>query len=111
MKLARDCIPTQNLNPELAEIRSWLKFIRHLGRREREREIYFKSHISLWEHSSHFRLIGRGVPSVAIVSQLDVQIPLFGLPQGKSPGSHMKDQESNPLTSHTASGCTTRKGL
>jgi len=37
---------------------------------EREREIYFKSHISLWEHSSHFRLIGRGVPSVPVVSQL-----------------------------------------
>jgi len=35
-----------------------------------EREIYFKSHISLWEHSSHFRLIGRGVPSVSVVSQL-----------------------------------------
>jgi len=38
--------------------------------REREREIYFKSHISLWEHSSHIRLIGRGVPSVSVVSQL-----------------------------------------
>jgi len=38
--------------------------------REREREIYFMSHISLWEHSSHFRLIGRGVPSVSVVSQL-----------------------------------------
>jgi len=37
---------------------------------EREREIYFKSHISLWKHSSHFRLIGRGVPSVSVVSQL-----------------------------------------
>jgi len=37
---------------------------------EREREIYFKSHISLWEHSSHFRLIGRGIPSVSVVSQL-----------------------------------------
>jgi len=37
---------------------------------EREGEIYFKSHISLWEHSSHFRLIGRGVPSVSVVSQL-----------------------------------------
>jgi len=35
---------------------------------EREREIYFKSHFSLWEHSSHFRLIGRGVPSVLVVS-------------------------------------------
>jgi len=34
------------------------------------REIYFKSHISLWEHSSHLRLIGRGVPSVSVVSQL-----------------------------------------
>jgi len=37
---------------------------------EREREIHFKSHIFLWEHSSHFRLIGRGVPSVSVVSQL-----------------------------------------
>jgi len=37
---------------------------------KREREIYFKSHISLWEHSSHFRLIGRGVPGVSVVSQL-----------------------------------------
>jgi len=37
---------------------------------QREREIYFKSHISLWEHSSHFRLIGMGVPSVSVVSQL-----------------------------------------
>jgi len=36
----------------------------------RERGIYFKSHISWWEHSSHFRLIGRGVPSVSVVSQL-----------------------------------------
>jgi len=35
-----------------------------------EREIYFKSHISLWEHSSHFRLPGSGVPSVSVVSQL-----------------------------------------
>jgi len=36
----------------------------------KEREIYFKSHISWWEHSSNFRLIGRGVPSVPVVSQL-----------------------------------------
>jgi len=35
-----------------------------------KREIYFKSYISLWEHSSHFRLIGRDVPSVSVVSQL-----------------------------------------
>jgi len=37
---------------------------------EREREFYFKSHISLWGHSSHFRLIGRGVPNVSVVSWL-----------------------------------------
>jgi len=61
----------------------------------REREIYFKSHISLWEHSSHFRLIGRGVPSVSCFSA-NVQIPLFGLPQGKSLGPQVKDQELNP---------------
>jgi len=36
----------------------------------RERNIYFKSHTSGWEHSSHFRLIGRGVPSASVVSQL-----------------------------------------
>jgi len=35
-----------------------------------ERGIYVKSHISCWEHSSHCRLIGRGVPSVSVVSQL-----------------------------------------
>jgi len=38
---------------------------------DREREFYFtKSHISLWEYSSDFRLIGRGVPIVSVVSQL-----------------------------------------
>jgi len=37
---------------------------------QREREIDFKSHISLWEHSSHVRLIGRSVPSVFVVSRL-----------------------------------------
>jgi len=61
-----------------------------------EREIYFKSHISLWEHSSHFRLIGRGVPSVSVVSQLMYKFLCLGLPQGKSPGPHVKDQELNP---------------
>jgi len=57
-----------------------------------EREIYFKSHISLYEYSSHFRLIGRGVCSFSA----SVQSSLFGLPQGTSPGPHVKDQESNP---------------
>jgi len=38
--------------------------------RERETENSSSTHISLWEHSSHFRLIGRGVPSVSAVSQL-----------------------------------------
>jgi len=45
-------------------------FIMTYLRRAGEREIYFKSHLSLWEHSSHIRLIGRGVPSVSVVSQL-----------------------------------------
>jgi len=39
-----------------------------LPEREREREIYFESHISWWEHSSLFRLIGRGVPNVLFLS-------------------------------------------
>jgi len=45
--------------------------------REKEREsergrgrFTSSSHISLWEHSSHLRLIGRDVPSVSVVSQL-----------------------------------------
>jgi len=43
-----------------------------MGVREREREIYFKSHISWWEHSTMSLkwLIGRGVPSVSVDSQL-----------------------------------------
>jgi len=32
---------------------------------ERDRYLLLSTHISLWEHSSHFRLIGRGVPSVS----------------------------------------------
>jgi len=54
---------------ETMSIWDWLQKLK-FSCREREREIYFKSHISLWEHSSHFRLIGRGVPSVSVVSQL-----------------------------------------
>jgi len=56
--------PKVSRNPE--NLMKWALF----SNPEREREIYFKSHISLWEHSSHFRLIGRGVPSVSVVSQL-----------------------------------------
>jgi len=67
-----------------------------VGDRQAEREIYFKSHISWWEHSSHFRLIGRGVPQCVSCFSANVQIPLFGLPQGKSLGPHVKDQELNP---------------
>jgi len=64
--------------------------------RERERDIYYKKanpHISLWEHSSHFRLIGRGIPSVPLqicCFSASVLSPLSGLPEGKSPGPHMK---------------------
>jgi len=39
------------------------------------------THISLWEHSSHDRLIGRGVPGV--FSSSWSTISLFGLPQGE----------------------------
>jgi len=48
-----------------------IAFTYHQPLQLREREKFTsKSHISLWEHSSHFRLIGRGVPSVSVVSQL-----------------------------------------
>jgi len=61
-----------------------------LGRklRAREREnLLQSSHISLWEHSSHFMLIGRSVPSVSCFSA-SVQFSLFGLltlPQADMP--------------------------
>jgi len=51
------------------------------GGGEREREIYFKSHNSLWEHSSHFRLIGRGAPSVSVVSQLVYKFSIWPPPR------------------------------
>jgi len=73
-----------------------------------EREIYFKSHISLWEHSSHFRLIERGVPSVSVVSQL--MYKFLWPPPRKIPRSPCERPGVKPLTSHTASGRTTPKG-
>jgi len=48
-----------------------------------EREIYFKCHISWWEHSSHFRLIGRGVLSVSVVSQLVYEFLCLTSPKEK----------------------------
>jgi len=38
----------------------------------------------------------KGRPQRVCCFSANVQIPLFGLPQGKSPGPQMKDQESNP---------------
>jgi len=35
-------------------------------------------------------------PQRACCFSASVQFSLFGLPQGKSPGPHMRDQESNP---------------
>jgi len=32
--------------------------------RQRDRVLLQSTHISLWEHSSHYRLIGRGVPGI-----------------------------------------------
>jgi len=69
-----------------------------------QREIYFKSHISLWEHSSHFRLVGRGVPSVSVVSQL--MYKFLWPPPRKIPRSPCERPGVEPPTSHTASGCT-----
>jgi len=59
---------------------------------KRERERYFKSHMSWWEHSSHFRLIGRGVPSVSVVSQLVYNFLWMASPRG-NPQVPMRDFE------------------
>jgi len=40
-----------------------------LGQGERKRDLLQSTHISLWEHSSHARLIGRGIPGVSLVSR------------------------------------------
>jgi len=61
-----------------------LMFCLYIGRKERN--IYFKSNISLLVHSSHSSLIVRGVPGVSVVSQLVYNLLCFGLPQGKSTG-------------------------
>jgi len=54
----------------------------------RERESLSQStHISFWEHSSHFRLIGRGVPGGVFLFLVSVQYFLLGLPQGRNPRS------------------------
>jgi len=67
----------------------------------REREIYFKSHISWWEHSSHFRLIGRGVPSVSVVTQLVYKFLCLASskenPRSKSWLLGFKQQARHPL--------------
>jgi len=64
-------------------------------KRVRERDLPHSTHISLWEHSSHLRLIGRGVPSVSCFSA-SVKFPLFhdGLPQRKIPSIRGVNQDS-----------------
>jgi len=70
-----------------------------------EREIFTsKSHISLWEHSSHFRLIGRGVHSASYFFA-GVQFSLLWSPPGNIPRSPYERSGVKSPTSHTASGC------
>jgi len=69
----------------LAQFRHCLLFA-FARERERERELLQSAHISLWEHSSHNRLIGRGVPDVSFVSPW-CSISLFGLLRGEAPRS------------------------
>jgi len=66
----------------------------------REREIYFKSHISLWEHSSHCRLIGRGVPSVSIVSQLMYKFLCLASPKENPQVPMWKTRSRTPDLTH-----------
>jgi len=66
----------------------------------REREIYFKSHISLWEHSSHFRLIGRGVPSVSVVSQPVYKLLCLASPKGNPQVPMWKTRSRTPDLTH-----------
>jgi len=48
---------------------------------ERERDLLQVPHFVV-EHSSHFRLIGRGVPSVSVVSQLVYNFLWMASPRG-----------------------------
>jgi len=51
-----------------------------------EGDLLLCTHISFWEHSSHYRLFGRGAPGVSLFLA-SVRLSLFGLPQGKIPRS------------------------
>jgi len=59
----------------------------------RERVFTSNTHNSLWEHSSHFRLIGRGVPSVSVVSQLLYNFLCFASPR-ENPQVPMWDMQT-----------------
>jgi len=48
---------------------------------DRERDLLQVPHFFV-EHSSHFRLIGRGVPSVSVVSQLVYNFLWMASPRG-----------------------------
>jgi len=66
--------------------------------KRKERDILQSTHISLWEHSSHCKLIGRGVSCVSGVSQLVYHFFCLASPRGKisrspygRPGGSIKD--------------------
>jgi len=64
---------------------------------EGEGEIYSKSHISWWEHSSHFRPAGRGVHSVSVVSQPNRQ-KYTPLPVLTKPADRLHSVEHSTFT-------------
>jgi len=57
---------------------------------ERKRGLNQNTHISEWEHSSHFRLIGRGVPSVSFIPQLAYDSLCLSSPREQSPDPNMR---------------------
>jgi hypothetical protein len=60
------------------------------------------THISLWLHSRHFRLIGRGAPGCTSISSLQcANFSVLASPRGKSPCAR---RGVEPLTSQNASG-------
>jgi len=61
-----------------------------------EREIYLQVPHFLVETLPPLQAVWKGRPQCVCCFSASVQVSLFGLPQGKSPGPHMKDQESNP---------------
>jgi len=74
------------------------------NQRERERDLLQVPHFFVGTLQP-LQADWKGRPQCVCCFSANVQIPLFGLPQGKSLGPHVKDQELNPRPHTQPCGC------